>query len=43
MSGVVGGMSGGKEPTRTGRGTNPDKIEEAVALAEKWLAEKLKL
>jgi alanyl-tRNA synthetase len=36
-------MSGGKEPTRTGRGTRPDKVEEAVAVAEKWFAEKLKL
>lgn len=36
-------MSGGKEPTRTGRGTIPGKIDEAVAEAEKWFAEKLKL
>lgn len=40
---VVGGKSGGKEPTRQGQGTNADKIDEAVAVAEKWLAEKLKL
>ncbi|KAI1375442.1 tRNA synthetases class II (A)-domain-containing protein [Hypoxylon crocopeplum] len=40
---VVGGKSGGKEPTRQGQGTNADKIEEAVAIAEKWLAEKLKI
>lgn len=40
---VVGGRSGGKEPTRQGQGTNADKIEEAVAVAEKWLAEKLKI
>ncbi|OTB19541.1 hypothetical protein K445DRAFT_53988 [Daldinia sp. EC12] len=40
---VVGGKSGGKEPTRQGQGTNADKIEEAVAVAEKWLAEKLKI
>ncbi|KAF7953746.1 uncharacterized protein EAE97_001145 [Botrytis byssoidea] len=43
VSEVVGGRSGGKEPTRTGQGTNPDKIEDAVAVAEKWFAEKLKL
>ncbi|KAF8865356.1 putative alanyl-tRNA synthetase [Acephala macrosclerotiorum] len=43
VSEVVGGRSGGKEPTRTGQGTNPDKIEEAVAVAEKWFQEKLKL
>ncbi|KAI1432170.1 tRNA synthetases class II (A)-domain-containing protein [Xylaria sp. CBS 124048] len=40
---VIGGKSGGKEPTRQGQGTNPDKIEDAVAVAEKWLAEKLKI
>ncbi|KAI1819763.1 tRNA synthetases class II (A)-domain-containing protein [Xylaria intraflava] len=40
---VIGGKSGGKEPTRQGQGTNPDKIDEAVAVAEKWLAEKLKI
>ncbi|TGJ85701.1 hypothetical protein E0Z10_g3048 [Xylaria hypoxylon] len=40
---IIGGKSGGKEPTRQGQGTNPDKIEEAVAVAEKWLAEKLKI
>lgn len=42
MTEVIGGRSGGKEPTRTGQGTNPDKVREAVAVAEKWLAEKLK-
>ncbi|RYP07823.1 hypothetical protein DL764_002278 [Monosporascus ibericus] len=40
---VVGGKSGGKEPTRQGQGTNAEKIDEAVAVAERWLAEKLKL
>jgi alanyl-tRNA synthetase len=43
VSKIVGGRSGGKEPTRTGQGTNPEKIEEAVKVAEKWFAEKLKL
>ncbi|KAI1407751.1 tRNA synthetases class II (A)-domain-containing protein [Hypoxylon sp. FL1857] len=43
VSEVVGGKSGGREPTRQGQGTNADKIEEAVAIAEKWLAEKLKI
>jgi alanyl-tRNA synthetase len=43
VSEVVGGKSGGKDPTRTGQGTNPDKIDEAIAVAEKWFAEKLKL
>ncbi|RYP65223.1 hypothetical protein DL770_009050 [Monosporascus sp. CRB-9-2] len=40
---IVGGKSGGKEPTRQGQGTNAEKIDEAVAVAERWLAEKLKL
>ncbi|RYO91783.1 hypothetical protein DL766_005785 [Monosporascus sp. MC13-8B] len=40
---VVGGKSGGKEPTRQGQGINADKIDEAVAVAERWLAEKLKI
>ncbi|KAI1334112.1 tRNA synthetases class II (A)-domain-containing protein [Xylariaceae sp. FL0016] len=40
---VVGGKSGGKEPTRQGQGTNADQIDEAVAVAERWLAEKLKI
>ncbi|KAI2641091.1 tRNA synthetases class II (A)-domain-containing protein [Xylaria nigripes] len=43
VSEIIGGKSGGKEPTRQGQGTNPDKIEEAVAVAEKWLAAKLKI
>ncbi|KAJ1324404.1 alanyl-tRNA synthetase [Microdochium nivale] len=40
---VVGGKSGGKEPTRQGQGTNAEKIEDAVEVARKWLDEKLKL
>jgi alanyl-tRNA synthetase len=40
---VVGGKSGGKEPSRQGVGTNGDRLDEAVAVAEKWLQEKLKL
>lgn len=43
MSEVVGGRSGGKEPTRTGQGTKPEKIDEGVAVAEKWFKEKLTL
>lgn len=46
MSEVIGGKAGGKEPTRQGSGTQPEKIEEAVATAEKWLTaelEKLKI
>ncbi|TVY91817.1 Alanine--tRNA ligase [Lachnellula willkommii] len=43
VSEVVGGRSGGKEPTRTGQGTKPEKIDEGVAVAEKWFKEKLTL
>jgi alanyl-tRNA synthetase len=43
VSEVVGGKSGGKEPTRTGQGTNPEKIDEAIEVATKWFEEKLKL
>ncbi|KAI1104620.1 tRNA synthetases class II (A)-domain-containing protein [Jackrogersella minutella] len=43
VSEVVGGKSGGKGPTRQGQGTDAQKIEEAIAVAEKWLAEKLKI
>lgn len=40
---IVGGKSGGKEPTRQGIGSKTDNIEEAIATAERWLAEKLKI
>ena len=43
VSAIVGGKSGGKEPTRQGQGTNADKIDEAVETARKWLEEKLKI
>ncbi|ORY68619.1 tRNA synthetases class II (A)-domain-containing protein [Pseudomassariella vexata] len=43
VSEIVGGKSGGKEPTRQGQGNNADKIDEAVEAARKWLEEKLKL
>ncbi|KJZ77450.1 Alanine--tRNA ligase [Hirsutella minnesotensis 3608] len=42
VSEVVGGRSGGKEPSRQGQGTNPEKIDEGVEMAIKWLQEKLK-
>lgn len=38
---VIGGKAGGKEPTRQGSGTQPEKIDEAVAKAEKWLTAEL--
>ncbi|EPQ64237.1 Bgt-2336 [Blumeria graminis f. sp. tritici] len=41
VSNIVGGRNGGKEPTRTGQGTNPDKIETAITFAKKWLLEQL--
>ena len=40
---VIGRKAGGKEPTRQGQGTEAHRIDEAVAVAERWLAEKLKL
>ncbi|KAG9232946.1 putative alanyl-tRNA synthetase [Amylocarpus encephaloides] len=43
VSEVVGGKSGGKEPTRTGQGTKPENIKDGVDVATKWLEEKLKL
>lgn len=43
VSEIVGGRSGGKEPTRTGQGTRPEKIEEGVEVAERWFREKLKM
>jgi alanyl-tRNA synthetase len=41
LTGLIG-RTGGKEPTRIGTGTNPEKIEEAVAAAQKYF-EELKL
>ncbi|KAK3383727.1 tRNA synthetases class II (A)-domain-containing protein [Lasiosphaeria ovina] len=42
VSEVIGGKTGGKEPSRQGAGAEPAKLEEAVAKAEQWLLEKLK-
>ncbi|KAK0730368.1 tRNA synthetases class II (A)-domain-containing protein [Lasiosphaeris hirsuta] len=39
---VLGGKTGGKEPSRQGAAAEPEKLEEAVAKAEEWLSEKLK-
>ena len=41
VSEVLGGKAGGKEPTRQGAGTQPEKLDDAVAQAEKWLADKV--
>ncbi|EFQ25498.1 tRNA synthetase class II [Colletotrichum graminicola M1.001] len=43
VSEIVGGKSGGKEPTRQGQGTKAENLDEAVATAEKWLKEKLNI
>jgi alanyl-tRNA synthetase len=40
---VLGGKSGGKQPTRQGQGEKPEKIDEAVDAATKWLESKLKI
>ncbi|KAK3945436.1 alanine--tRNA ligase [Diplogelasinospora grovesii] len=42
VSQVIGGKTGGKEPSRQGAGAEPAKLEEAVAKAEEWLLEKVK-
>lgn len=42
VTGVIGGKTGGKEPSRQGAGAEPAKLDEAVAKAEQWLAEKMK-
>jgi alanyl-tRNA synthetase len=41
VSEVIGGRTGGKEPTRQGAGAEPAKLEEAVEEAEKWLLKKM--
>lgn len=43
VSQVVGGKSGGKQPTRQGQGDKAEKIDEAVEQATKWFEQKLKL
>jgi alanyl-tRNA synthetase len=42
VSEVIGGKTGGKEPSRQGAGAEPAKLEEAVAKAEAWLVERMK-
>lgn len=39
-SGIVGGKSGGKEPTRSGQGQNFADLSKAVAACEEWLTTK---
>ncbi|KAH0539111.1 Alanine--tRNA ligase [Glutinoglossum americanum] len=43
VSTIVGGKAGGKAPTSQGIGNDVAKVDEALGLAEKWLAEKLQL
>ena len=42
VSEIVGGKAGGKAPTSVGNGTQPEKVDEALAAASRYL-EKLKL
>jgi alanyl-tRNA synthetase len=43
VTGVIGGKAGGKGPSRQGAGaTQPEKLEDAVSEAEKFITEKLK-
>ena len=37
VSSVVGGKAGGKEPTVLGNGTEPQKVDEALEAAAKYL------
>ena len=39
VAGVIGGKAGGKGATSVGSGTHPDKVDEAVELATKYLEE----
>lgn len=41
MTEVIGGKTGGKEPSRQGAGAEPAKLDEAVKRAEDWLQDKL--
>ena len=43
VTGIVGGKSGGAEPTRQGMGEKVEKIDEAVEEATKWFESKLKI
>ncbi|KAK5992761.1 Alanine--tRNA ligase [Cladobotryum mycophilum] len=43
VSDVIGGRSGGKEPTRQGQGSKPESIDDGVETATKWLKEKLNI
>ncbi len=42
VSQIIGGKTGGKEPSRQGAGAEPAKLDEAVSKAEQWLLEKVK-
>ena len=37
VSSIVGGKAGGKEPTSIGNGTQPEKVDEALKAATKYL------
>lgn len=37
VSEAVGGKAGGKGATSVGNGTNPDKADEGVEVARKWI------
>ncbi|KAI9744557.1 MAG: Alanine--tRNA ligase [Claussenomyces sp. TS43310] len=43
VSMLVGGKSGGKQPTRQGQGDKPENLNEAVEAATRWFEAKLKL
>ena len=37
VSGIVGGKAGGKGSTSIGNGTNPEKVDEALQAATKYI------
>jgi alanyl-tRNA synthetase len=42
VTGTIGGKAGGKGPSRQGAGANPEKLDDAVTEAEKFITEKMK-
>ncbi|PFH59515.1 hypothetical protein XA68_12247 [Ophiocordyceps unilateralis] len=43
VSDVIGGRSGGKEPSRQGQGTRPERMDEGVEAARRWIGDRLRL
>jgi len=41
VSGIIGGKTGGKGPTRQGAGADPKKLDDAIKEAESWVSKQL--